>query len=152
MKTAPMVQLVQMKDSAIAKKILRDHNATVVKTVSLVSLPVNHVDVIMMVAYTIIATRQQVIAFVFQKSKEISVTNVKLIILTFQPVNSVAVMEEEARILYVMLLMVIVTVLSMSPGKNVTNVNLDTLIFRIAKVSINIMMVTKIISTVIHRL
>ena len=88
----------------------------------------------MMVAYTIIVTRRQVIAYVFQKSKEIFVTNVKLIILTFRPVNFVTAMQEEARVVNVWLALVIVTVLSMSPGKNVTNVFLDILIFRIAKI------------------
>ena len=57
MKTAPMVQLVQMMDSAVARKILRAPNASVVKTVSLASLPVKLVDVMMMVVYTIFATR-----------------------------------------------------------------------------------------------
>ena len=129
-----MVQLVPMMDSAVARKISRAHNVSIVRMVTLVSLPVNLVDVMMMVAYTIIVTRQQVIASVFQKSKEIFVTNVKLIILTFRPVNFVTAMQEEARVVNVWLVLVIVTVLSMSPGKNVTNVFLDILIFRIAKI------------------
>ena len=54
--------------------------------------------------------------------------------------NDALVIEKEARMINVMLTLVIVIVFRMSQDKNVTNVNLDTLIFLIAKVSINIIM------------
>ena len=129
-----MVQLVPMMDSAVARKISRAHNVSIVRMVTLVSLPVNLVDAMMMVAYTIIVTRQPVIAYVFPKLKEIFVIDARLTILTFRPVNFVTAMQEEARVVNVWLELVIVTVLSMSLGKNVTNVFLDILIFRIAKI------------------
>ena len=66
--------------------------------------------------------------------------NVRPIIMTFLLANDVPVIRKEARMINVMLTLGIVTVLRMSQDKNVTNVNLDTLIFLIAKVSINIIM------------
>ena len=66
--------------------------------------------------------------------------NARLIIMTFLLANDVPVIRKEARMINVMLTLVIVIVFRMSQDKNVTNVNLDTLVFLIAKVSINIIM------------
>ena len=66
--------------------------------------------------------------------------DVRIIIMTFLLANDVPVIRKEARMINVMLTLVIVIVFRMSQDKNVTNVNLDTLIFLIAKVSINIIM------------
>ena len=65
-------------------------------------------------------------------------TNVRLIILIFLLANPVVVIKKEERMTNVMLTLGIVTVIHVSQDKNVTNVNLDTLIFPIAKVTINI--------------
>ena len=64
--------------------------------------------------------------------------NVRPIIMTFLLANDALVIEKEVRMINAMLTPVIVTAFSMSQDKNVTNVNLDTLIFPIAKVTINI--------------
>ena len=66
--------------------------------------------------------------------------DVRIVIMTFLLANDVPVIRKEARMINVMLTLVIVIVFRMSQDKNVTNVNLDTLIFLIAKVSINIIM------------
>ena len=66
--------------------------------------------------------------------------DVRIIIMTFLFANDVPAIRKEARMINVMLTLVIVIVFRMSQDKNVTNVNLDTLVFLIAKVSINIIM------------
>ena len=58
--------------------------------------------------------------------------------MTFLLANDALAIEKEARTMNVMAKLGIVTAFSMSQDKNVTNVNLDTLIFPIAKVTINI--------------
>ena len=94
----PMVPLAQMMDNVCVKIDLKESNVIVAKMVTTVSQTVNLVNVMKMVACTILATRSMEAVNVLQKLKAKFAINVKLIISTFQLANPVIAMEMGAKI------------------------------------------------------
>ena len=94
----PMVPLAQMMDNVCVKIDLKESNVIVAKMVTTVSQTVNLVNVMKMVACTILATRSMEAVNVLQKLKAKFAINAKLIISTFHLANPAIVMEMGARI------------------------------------------------------
>ena len=94
----PIAPLVPIPDNVSVMIESKDNRVIVAKMDSTAFQTVNLANVMMMVAYTIFATRSMEAVNVFQKLKAKFAINVKLIISTFQLANPVIVMEMEARI------------------------------------------------------
>ena len=94
----PMVPLAQMMDNVCVKIDLKESNVIVAKMVTTVSQTVNLVNVMKMVACTILATRSMEAVNVLQKLKAKFAINAKLIISTFHLANLAIVMVMGARI------------------------------------------------------
>ena len=97
----PMAPLVPIPDNVSVMIESKDNRVIVAKMDSTAFQTVNLANVMMMVAYTIFATRSMEAVNVFQKLKAKFAINAKLSISTFHLANPAIVMVMEARITYV---------------------------------------------------